>query len=124
MDPRGTNALPSGLSVLCVGGRPLNKPQREAALRAAGFQLIWCRSVAECERLQASLPRASVIIGPALPPFDRIALARKLKQLDPPAIVVMLHEGAITNTEQADAVIQANDHNGLAEALVFLLGDR
>lgn len=91
-------------------------------LRDAGYDLhaVFTRHEAleKIERVRMN----AVVIGHGLALADRIQIEEAIRQLQPKPRVVLLYETSISQTEQADAVLNINSEpQHLAQTIRYLL---
>jgi|ERR1700694_5939853 len=106
--------------ILCVSKDPsLRKLQTEILIRA-GYSGISAAGIADVEEILPANSVALMVLDFTLNRSERIALARRVKEADPTALVLVLHSSGHDNPFVDAAVDSRTSPNALLEAVSYL----
>jgi len=91
--------------ILLVGYLTDLVERRKQCLEAAAYEVICATAFSEVMRFIDEHTFKVVVLGHGVPEAERTRIARKIKQVNPAAKLVMLYLASIKNAELADAII-------------------
>ncbi len=117
-----TSEVPASQIVLYVGAKSDLASFHASHLRDAGYELHAVLTPQEALEKIGQVKVNAVVIGHGLGLADRIQIEQAIRRLQPKPRVVLLYETSISQTEQADAVLNINSEpQHLAQTIRYLL---
>lgn len=112
----------SSVIVLYVADQSDLSAFHSAHLRDAGYELHFASTAAEALIRIRQIRADVVVIGHGLILLDRVDVEDAVRQLHPKPRVVLLYDTSISQTEQADAVLNINSEpQHLVQTIRYLL---
>src|SRR6185437_10719601 len=116
-----TSEVSTAQIILYVGGKSDLASFHASHLRDAGYELHLVLTPREAFEIMAQIRINAVVIGHGLGLADRIQIEEAIRRLHPKPRIVLLYETSISQTEQADAVLNINSEpQHLAQTIRYL----